>query len=191
MSTTAGRAPARTRELALFIAAMVLIVTASNVLVQFAINDWLTWAAFTYPVSFLVTDLTNRRMGPGAARRVVYAGFAVAIVLSAVLATPRIAAGSGAAFLVAQLLDVSVFDRLRRRAWWMPPLVSSLIGSAVDTVLFFAIAFAGTGMPWVTLAGGDFAVKVAMALLLLIPFRGLLKLTAPQSLAASAANGGR
>lgn len=175
--------------LAAFIAAMVAVVTISNVLVQFAINDWLTWAAFTYPVSFLITDLGNRRMGPAAARRVVYAGFAVAVLLSATLATPRIAIGSGMAFLVAQLLDVSVFDRLRRLAWWKPPLVSSLLGSAVDTVLFFAIAFAGTGVPWMTLAAGDFAVKVAMAVLLLVPFRGLLKLTAPASLAPTTGRG--
>lgn len=178
----------RIRELAVFATAMVIVVTASNVLVQFALNDWLTWAAFTYPVSFLVTDLTNRRLGPAAARRVVYAGFAVAVVLSAVLADPRIAAGSGAAFLVAQLLDVRVFDRLRRRPWWMPPLVSSLIGSAVDTVLFFAIAFAGTAVPWITLAAGDFAVKVMMALVLLLPFRALLRWTAPEALTAPIAN---
>lgn len=164
---------------------MVVVVTASNVLVQYAISDWLTWAAFTYPISFLVTDLTNRRLGPGAARRVVYAGFALAVLLSALLATPRIALASGTAFLVAQLLDVRVFDRLRERAWWMPPLVSSLLGSAVDTVLFFAIAFHATGVPWVTLAIGDFAIKVVMALLLLLPFRGLLRLTRPVGAAAS------
>lgn len=162
---------------------MAAVVTASNVLVQYAINDWLTWGAFTYPVAFLVTDLTNRRLGPSSARRVVYAGFALAVVLSAALATPRIAAASGTAFLVAQLLDVAVFDRLRQRVWWLPPLVSSLLGSVVDTVLFFAIAFAGTGLPWVTWAIGDFAVKVAMAGVLLLPFRGLLRLTAPISTA--------
>jgi len=164
-------------------AAMAAVVTASNVLVQYAINDWLTWGAFTYPVAFLVTDLTNRRLGPSSARRVVYTGFALAVVLSAALATPRIAAASGTAFLVAQLLDVAVFDRLRQRVWWLPPLVSSLLGSVVDTVLFFAIAFAGTGLPWVTWAIGDFAVKVAMAGVLLLPFRGLLRLTAPISTA--------
>lgn len=170
-------------DLAIFVAAMVVVVTASNVLVQYAIGDWLTWAAFTYPLSFLVTDLTNRRLGPGAARRVVYAGFAIAVLLSAILATPRIALASGTAFLVAQLLDVRVFDRLRERAWWLPPLVSSLLGSAVDTVLFFGIAFYATGVPWVTLAIGDFAIKVAMALVLLLPFRGLLRLTAPAGVA--------
>jgi uncharacterized PurR-regulated membrane protein YhhQ (DUF165 family) len=170
-----------TRDLAIFIAAMVVVVTGSNVLVQFVINDWLTWAAFTYPLSFLVTDLTNRRLGPGVARRVVYAGFGAAVVLSALLATPRIAVASATAFLVAQLLDIIVFDRLRDRVWWAPPLVSSLLGSAVDTLLFFTLAFAGTGVPWLTLALGDFVIKVLMAIVLLIPFRGLLKWTAPQA----------
>jgi queuosine precursor transporter len=172
----------RTRDIAICIAAMIVVVSGSNVLVQFMINDWLTLAAFTYPISFLVTDLTNRRLGPGAARRVVYAGFNAAVVLSALLATPRIAVASAIAFLVAQLLDIHVFNRLRDRAWWTPPLVSSLLGSSIDSILFFALAFAGTGVPWVTLGLGDFAVKVLMALVLLLPFRGLLKWTAPQSL---------
>jgi hypothetical protein len=170
-----------TRDLVIFVAAMVVVVTASNVLVQFVINDWLTWAAFTYPLSFLVTDLTNRRLGPGVARRVVYAGFGAAVVLSAFLATPRIAVASAIAFLVAQLLDIFVFDRLRDRIWWAPPLVSSLLGSIIDTLLFFTLAFAGTGVPWLTLALGDFVIKVLMAIVLLIPFRGLLKWTAPQA----------
>lgn len=172
----------RARDLAIFIAAMVVVVTGSNVLVQFVINDWLTWAAFTYPISFLVTDLSNRRLGPGVARRVVYVGFGAALVLSALLATPRIAVASATAFLVAQLLDILVFNRLRDRAWWTPPLMSSLLGSAIDTLLFFAVAFAGTAIPWVTLGLGDFAIKVLMAIVLLIPFRGLLKWTAPQTL---------
>jgi hypothetical protein len=177
------------RDLAIFVSAMVVIVTASNVLVQYRINAWLTWAAFTYPVSFLVTDLTNRRLGPGYARKVVFAGFAVAVVLSALFATPSIAVGSGTAFLVAQILDIAVFDRLRQRARWMPPLVSSPVGSAVDTTLFFAIAFAASGLPWVTWAIGDFAVKVAMALVLLAPFRTLLRLTAPETCAKPLRNG--
>jgi len=164
----------------IFVAAMALVVTASNVLVQFPINDWLTWGVFTYPVSFLVTDLTNRRLGSASARRVVYTGFAAAVILSIVLATPRIALASGTAFLIAQLLDVAVFDRLRDRVWWMPPLVSSMIGSVIDTALFFSIAFAEEGLPWVTWAIGDLGVKVVMALVLLLPFRGLLQLTAPQ-----------
>lgn len=174
--------PHGTRDIVICIAAMVVVVTGSNVLVQFMINDWLTLAAFTYPISFLVTDLTNRRLGPGAARRVVYVGFAAAVALSAVLATPRIAVASASAFLVAQLLDIHVFNRLRDRVWWTPPLVSSLLGSTVDTILFFALAFVGTGVPWITLSLGDFAIKVLMAVLLLIPFRGLLKWTAPQPL---------
>jgi uncharacterized integral membrane protein (TIGR00697 family) len=120
---------------------------------------------------------------------VVFAGFAVAVVLSALFATPSIAVGSGTAFLVAQILDIAVFDRLRRRARWMPPLVSSPVGSAVDTTLFFAIAFAASGLPWVTWAIGDFAVKVAMALVLLAPFRTLLRLTAPETCAKPLRNG--
>lgn len=172
----------RTGDIAICIAAMVVVVSGSNILVQFMINEWLTLAAFTYPISFLVTDLTNRRLGPAAARRVVYAGFAVAVVLSALLATPRIATASATAFLVAQLLDIYVFNRLRDRAWWTPPLVSSLLGSAIDSIAFFALAFVGTGVPWITLGLGDFAVKVVMAALLLIPFRGLSKWTAPPPL---------
>lgn len=151
-------------------AAMMVIVASANVLVQFPVNDWLTWGALTYPVSYFVTDLTNRLRGPVAARRVVWAGFALAVVLSAVLATPRIAIASGAAFLTSQLLDVAVFDRLRGRRWWQPPLFSSVVGSALDTALFFALAFAGTAMPWVTLAIGDYGVKVAIALLMLMPW---------------------
>lgn len=155
----------------LLILAMVLVVASANYLVQFPVNDWLTWGALTYPVSYFVTDLTNRRFGPGAARRVVYIGFALAVVASIWLASPRIAIASGTAFLVSQLMDVAIFNRLSRRAWWQPPLFSSVIGSAVDTALFFALAFWGTTMPWVTLAVGDYGVKVAIALLLLIPWR--------------------
>lgn len=161
--------------------AMTAIVAASNVLVQYPINDWLTWGAFTYPVAFLVTDLTNRALGPAKARQVVFAGFAFAVVLSVVLATPRIAIASGAAFLAAQLLDVSIFDRLRRAgSWWTAPLVSSSVASAVDTALFFSIAFAGTAVPWVTLGLGDYAVKLALALAMLIPFRALMYFARPQ-----------
>lgn len=152
------------------VAAMMLIVASANVLVQYPVNDWLTWGALTYPISYFVTDLTNRLRGPTAARRVVWAGFALAVLLSAVLATPRIALASGTAFLVSQLLDVAVFDRLRGRAWWQPPLFSSVVGSAVDTALFFALAFAGTAMPWVTLAVGDYGVKVAIAVVMLAPW---------------------
>ena len=169
------------RGVMLGVAAMTVIVAASNVLVQYPINDWLTWGAFTYPVAFLVTDLTNRALGAAKARQVVYAGFALAVVLSIVLATPRIAIASGLAFLVAQLLDVYIFDRMRRTArWWTPPLVSSSIASAVDTALFFSVAFVGTGVPWVTLGLGDYAVKLALALAMLIPFRALMHFARPQ-----------
>jgi hypothetical protein len=155
----------------LLILAMVLVVASANYLVQFPVNDWLTWGALTYPVSYFVTDYTNRRHGTDAARRVVYAGFALAVIASIWLASPRIALASGSAFLVSQLMDVAIFDRLRTRAWWQPPLWSSVIGSLFDTALFFALAFAGTGMPWVTLAVGDYGVKVAIALVLLLPWR--------------------
>ena len=161
--------------------AMAGLVALSNVLVQYPINDWLTWGAFTYPICFLVTDLTNRMHGAATARRVVYVGFAAAVVLSIVLATPRIAVASGLAFLVAQLLDVTVFDRMRRRAWWQAPLVSSMLGSAVDTALFFSVAFYGTDVPWITLGIGDFLWKVAFALALLIPFRLLMPATAART----------
>lgn len=176
------------RGLAFGIAAMALVVTASNVLVQHPLNDWLTWGAISYPFAFLVTDLTNRRFGSGAARRVVWAGFACAVILSAWLATPRIAAASGTAFLVAQLADVQVFDRLRNAKWWQAPLASSALGSTLDTALFFSLAFAGTGLPWFTWAAGDLAVKAGFALLLLIPFRLLLNATRPPL--AAGANAG-
>lgn len=156
--------------------AMVAVVVASNVLVQFPLNDWLTFGAFTYPLAFLVTDLCNRRFGPAQARQVVWIGFACAVLLSLWLATPRIALASGAAFLAAQLLDISVFDRLRRLPWWQAPLISSVLASTLDTALFFSLAFAGTELPWVTLAVGDLAFKLGMALLMLLPFRLLLPL---------------
>lgn len=170
--------------IAIGIVAMTVIVAASNVLVQYPINDWITWGALSYPVAFLVTDLTNRRLGPRAARRVVYVGFALAVVLSVYLATARIALASGTAFLVAQLLDVYVFDRLRRQAWYLAPLVSSVLGSVVDTALFFTLAFAGSGAPWVTWAAGDLGVKLGVALVMLIPFRLLLAVTVPRQSAA-------
>lgn len=165
--------------IAIGIAAMVFIVGLSNYAVQFPINDWLTWGALTYPVAFLVTDLTNRSLGPKAARQVIYAGFALAVVLSVWLATPRIAIASGSAFLVAQLLDVAVFNRLRAGVWWRAPVVSSTLGSIVDTALFFSIAFAGTGLPWITWALGDFGAKMVMAGCLLIPFRLLMPALRP------------
>ncbi|MHA1600834.1 MAG: queuosine precursor transporter [Alphaproteobacteria bacterium] len=164
------------RGLAVGVAAMTIIVTGSNVAVQFPINDWLTWGALTYPVSFLVTDLTNRILGPATARRVVYAGFAVAIAFSIFLATWRIALASGTAFLLAQLLDIAIFDRLRRATWWQAPIVSSTLASALDTALFFTLAFAGTGLPWVTWGLGDYAAKLFMAVIMLLPFRVLMNL---------------
>jgi len=154
--------------------AMIVIVTGANIAVQYPINDWLTWGAFTYPVSFLVTDLTNRNMGPAVARRVVYVGFVLGVALSFYFAGWRIALASGSAFLVAQLLDVQIFDRLRRGIWWRAPFISSTLASVIDTALFFGLAFAGTGLPWVTWAIGDYGVKLAMALGLLIPFRALM-----------------
>ena len=156
---------------------MTAVVVAANILVQFPINDWLTWGAFVYPVSFLVTDLTNRTLGPRRARLVVFAGFAVAVVLSTYFATVRIAIASGTAFIIAQLLDVWIFDRLRRATWWHAPLVSSTLASAIDTALFFALAFAGTGLPWITWALGDYGVKLVFAGLMLIPFRALMRFT--------------
>lgn len=200
-----------------FIVAMCAVVAASNYLVQFPVQahlggvnlaDLLTWGAFTYPVAFLVTDLTNRRFGPQAARIIVIFGFVLAVALSIWLASPRIAIASGSAFLVAQLLDVAVFERLRRSAWWKAPLVSSVIGSVIDTVLFFGVAFsarfafidAGFGMEdgslafpvpflgvggetalWVSLAAGDFIVKILVALVLLAPYRVLRSLIADRS----------
>ena len=166
--------------------AMVAIVAASNWLVQFPINDWLTWGAFSYPFSFLVTDLTNRRFGPAAARRVIYLGFAVGVALSAMLATPRIAAASGSAFLLAQLLDVTLFNWLRRQSWWRAPFVASGVGSIMDTATFFGLAFVGTGLPWTTWAAGDLAVKLAFALFCLAPYRLLMDRIGPAWAAAPA-----
>lgn len=153
------------------ILAMATVVLASNMLVQFAINDWLTWGAFTYPVAFLVSDLVNRRFGPGMARRVAWIGFAVAIVASFVAAPARIALASGLAFIASQLLDIRVFDRLRRGLWWRAPLVATVIAAVLDSAVFWGIAFAGTSGPWLTWAAGDLAVKLAVGVLMLLPFR--------------------
>lgn len=160
-------------------AAMVAVVALSNYAVQFPINDWLTWGAFTYPFSFLVVDLSNRAFGPARARRVVYVGFAFGVTLSVLIAGWRIGLASGGAFLVTQLLDIWVFDRLRRQSWWRAPLVSTFFSSILDTAIFFGAAFAGTGLPWVTWAAGDYAVKVAMALVCLAPYRALMATFAP------------
>lgn len=206
------------------VAAMVVVVAASNFLVQFHLpfhlgpidlGNILTWGAFIYPIAFLVTDLTNRHFGPQIARRVVLSGFAIAVLWSALLATPRIALASGSAFLVAQLLDVAIFDRLRASPrWWRAPLLSSLLGSVIDTFLFFGVAFAArfafldvwSGSPdgslgfavpfwdvgpqvplWVSLALGDFVVKLLVALAMLAPYRVLRALIPDRGLAPKAA----
>jgi queuosine precursor transporter len=154
------------------------VVLASNYLVQFPINYYglgeiLTYGAFSYPIAFLITDLANRSYGKIVARKTVYIGFIIGIVFTLFFSI-RIAIGSGTAFLVAQLLDVQIFDQLRRKKWFVAPLTSSLIGSTIDTFLFFSISFYATGIPWVTLSLGDLAVKILVALIMLIPFRLLL-----------------
>ncbi len=165
---------------------MALIVALSNYLVQFPIKymdlqDLFTYGAFSYPVAFLITDLANRRYGKVIARKIVYIGFILGLVLTLYFSTDfsnliskRIAIASGTAFLIAQLLDVQVFDKLRKKIWFIAPLVSSLVGSVIDTFLFFSIAFYGTGINWVTLSFGDLFVKIFVALVMLIPFRILL-----------------
>lgn len=156
------------------ILAMAAVIVLSNVLVQHPINDWLTWGAFSYPLVFLVTDLTNRALGPQAARRVAWVGFAVAVAVSLGLAPWRIALASGAAFLISQIMDIAVFNRWRRQSWWKAPLIGSLVASTVDTAVFFFLAFGGSDMDWLMLASGDLAVKALMAALLLAPYRALL-----------------
>tara|TARA_A100001015_G_scaffold1140_1_gene1562 strand:+ start:867 stop:1415 length:549 start_codon:yes stop_codon:yes gene_type:complete len=166
--------------------AMGVIVLTSNYLVQFPVKylgleNLLTYGAFSYPIAFLITDLANRSYGKIAARKIVYFGFAIGIMFTLFFSTNfsdlisiRIAIGSGIAFITAQLLDVQIFDKLRKKQWYVAPLSSSLIGSTVDTFLFFSISFYATGVPWVTLSLGDLAVKMLVALVMLIPFRILL-----------------
>ena len=209
------------RRLIVPVLAMTFVVVASNILVQypfepFGLGDYLTWGAFTYPVAFLVTDLTNRRYGPRVARQLVVAGFAVAVVLSIWLATPRIALASGTAFLVGQLLDITVFNRLRRQAWWRAPFVGSVIGSALDTILFFSLAFAAIFpqfldvalqtnpddlsymaeavsvagqmvLRWQSLAIFDFSVKMLVALIALLPYGALMSVILPMERAEKTA----
>ena len=165
---------------------MGLIIALSNYLVQFPITymnleEIFTYGAFSYPVAFLITDLANRRYGKEIARKIVYIGFVLGLFLTLYFSTDfsnliskRIAIGSGTAFLIAQLLDVQVFDKLRTKAWFVAPFVSSLIGSVIDTFLFFSIAFYGTGINWITLSFGDLFVKIFVAIIMLIPFRFLL-----------------
>src|SRR5690606_8643218 len=158
-------------HVAVAVAAMAAVVVGSNYLVQFPINDWLTWGAFTYPVAFLVSDLLNRRFGPQAAKRIAWVGFAIAVCLSLWAATPRIALASGTAFIVAQMLDIHVFDRLRHGPWWRAPLLAVIPAAVLDTSLFFSIAFAGMGLPWVSWALGDLGVKLLVGISMLAPFR--------------------
>ena len=165
---------------------MGVVVLASNYLVQFPIkyyglNEILTYGAFSYPVTFLITDLANRAYGKAVARKVVYFGFIIGILLTLFVSTNfkdiisiRIAIGSGVAFFIAQNLDVQVFDRFRKKSWFVAPLTSSTLGSVTDTFLFFSIAFYSTGVPWISLAMGDLVVKLFITLLMLIPFRLLL-----------------
>ena len=165
---------------------MGLIVLASNFLVQFPVKyyglqDILTYGAFSYPVAFLITDLANRSYGKTAAKKIVYIGFSIGVSFTLLFSTNfadlisiRIAIGSGTAFIVAQLLDVQIFDKLRSKRWFIAPLGSSVIGSTIDTFLFFSIAFYATGIPWISLSFGDLAVKLTVALLMLLPFRLLL-----------------
>lgn len=181
------KASASLLGIGLGIAAMAVVVTVSNIAVRYPINDWLTYGALTYPIAFLVTDLTNRAFGVGAARKVVYVGFAFAVALSIWLADVRIAVASGSAFLIAQLLDISIFDRLRRSTWWRAPLISSTLSSALDTALFFSLAFAYTGLPWMTWAIGDFGVKIAVAFILLLPFRMAMTIMMPARTEATSA----
>jgi len=171
--TTVQR-PDDARLFALAVAAMAAVVLASNILVQHAINDWLTWGAFTYPAAFLVSELVNRRFGPRVARRVAWVGFAVAVAASLALAPARIAAASGTAFIASQLLDIGVFDRLRRAAWWRAPLAATVAAALLDSAVFWGIGFAGTGGPWITWALGDLAVKLAVGAGMLLPFRLLI-----------------
>ena len=170
---------------------MGVVVLASNYLVQFPVNHYglneiLTYGAFSYPIAFLITDLANRSFGKIIAKKIVYLGFTIGILFTLIFSTNfgdlisiRIAVGSGIAFITAQLLDVQIFDQLRKKKWFIAPFTSSLIGSVVDTFIFFSIAFYGTGVPWVTLSLGDLAVKFIVALVMLIPFRILLNLFKP------------
>ena len=170
---------------------MGVVVLASNYLVQFPIKYYgleeiLTYGAFSYPIAFLITDLANRSYGKLIARQIVYIGFVVGISFTLIFSTNfadlisvRIAVGSGTAFLVAQLIDVQIFDKLRKKDWFIAPLTSSIVGSSVDTFLFFSISFYATGVPWITLSLGDLAIKILVTLIMLIPFRLLLKTFKP------------
>jgi queuosine precursor transporter len=207
-----------TRYTLIYVLLMTIVVVASNVLVQFPLDitvsgvnlsDLLTWGAFSYPIAFLVTDLTNRQFGPKAARKVVFCGFVVGVGLSFWLSDPRIAIASGSAYLAGQLLDISLFNRLRRQAWWRAPLVGSLVGTALDTVMFFSFAFApafvflGPNIPfalepapilgmfseqaprWISWALGDFAVKTIVGFVMLLPYGALMNRLKPMQAVAA------
>ncbi|WP_337269307.1 VUT family protein [Oryzifoliimicrobium ureilyticus] len=202
----------KTHAIILYVALMTAVVVASNFLVQFPLNvtigtvnlaDLLTWGAFTYPLAFLVTDLTNRQFGPSAARKVVFAGFVVGVALSFYTSAARIAVASGSAYLAGQFLDIALFNRLRRQSWWRAPLTGSLIGSALDTIIFFSFAFApifvifGPNEPfalqlspvlglfsaeaprWISWAIGDFWVKLLVGLVMLLPYGALMNILKP------------
>ena len=166
---------------------MAVVVLVSNYLVQFPVSrlgldEILTYGAFSYPIAFLITDLANRKYGKLVARQIVYFGFIVGVFLTLYFSTNfsdlisiRIAIGSGTAFFIAQLIDVQIFDKLRRKKWFVAPLTSSLVGSTIDTFIFFSISFYGTGLNWITLGAGDLCVKVFIAFFMLIPFRILIK----------------
>ena len=170
---------------------MGVVVLSSNYLVQFPVNYYglneiLTYGAFSYPIAFLITDLANRSFGKYIARKIVYLGFIIGVGFTIFFSTDfanfisiRIAIGSGTAFFIAQLIDVQIFDKLRKKKWFIAPLISSIIGSSIDTFLFFSISFYGTDVPWITLSLGDLAVKIIVALIMLIPFRILLKTFKP------------
>lgn len=179
----------KTKKILFFVLAlsMATIVALSNYLVKFPVNyfglqDLLTFGAFSYPLAFLITDLSNRKYGKDTAKKIVYIGFALGVFLTLFFSTNfvdlisiRIAIGSGTAFLIAHLVDVNIFDALRKRKWFVAPLTSSIVGSFIDTFLFFSIAFYSTGISWVTLAIGDLLVKLFVSLIMLIPFRLLIK----------------
>tara|TARA_E500000331_G_scaffold262080_1_gene253051 strand:+ start:349 stop:936 length:588 start_codon:yes stop_codon:yes gene_type:complete len=175
----------KTKKILFFVLAlfMAMIVTLSNYLVKFPVNyfglqDFLTFGAFSYPMAFLITDLSNRKYGKETAKKIVYIGFSLGVFLTLYFSTNfvdlisiRIAIGSGTAFLVAQLIDVNIFDKLRKRKWFVAPITSSFVGSTIDTFLFFSISFYGTGINWLSLSLGDLIVKLIVAIIMLIPFR--------------------
>lgn len=201
--------PVPLRDFFIAIAAMIVVVVASNILVQYPVavpglDHILTWGAFPYPFAFIVSDLTTRRFGAFYARRVAYIGFVVAVFISIIVASPRIAFASGLAFLSSQLLDIYVFSHMRQKVWWLPPFTSSLLAAALDTFIFFSIAFyCGSlpllsigisgllalvgiqdtcpSLPWQTLALGDYAVKIMMGLFALGPYRILLEVFVPDA----------